>query len=68
MNSIQEGSKVLYLWQGEIGASIERNVTALKNINNVTVNVENVERISLGECKFKKFLCTLYPSRIYLIN
>lgn len=58
MNTIQEGSRILYLWQGEISPAIEQNVTALKNIKNVTVNVENVERITLGKRivpRFKKF-------------
>lgn len=49
MESINENSHVLYLWQENIKTSLEENVKKLKAIKNVTVNVENVERILLGK-------------------
>lgn len=54
MDTIKEGNHVLFLWS-DGAVSIEDNVNSLKNIKNVTVNVENIERIALGK------------SQIYLI-
>lgn len=48
MNFVKEGNQILYLWGGAISADIEKSVNELKAIKNVTVNVENVERLLLG--------------------
>lgn len=48
MEFIKEGNRILYLWENEINASLEKNVETLKNRPNVTVNVENVQRLALG--------------------
>lgn len=47
MDLIKEGNRILYLWESE-NASLEKHVEALKNRTNVTVNVENVHRLTLG--------------------
>lgn len=49
MNNIKEGSHVLYIWDGELNADIEANVNEIKNIKNIQLKVENLQRISLGE-------------------
>lgn len=49
MNNIKEGSHALYIWDGEMNADIESHVNEIKNIKNVQLNVENLQRISMGE-------------------
>jgi len=48
MNIIKEGSQVLYLWDGELNSIIETNVNEIKIIKNVTLKVENLQRISMA--------------------
>lgn len=50
MNNIKEGSQVLYIWDGELNSIIEANVNEIKNIKNIQLKVENLQRIGLGEC------------------
>lgn len=49
MNLIKENDKILFLWGGNMIGDIESQVNEIKNIKNVTVNVENVERLGLGK-------------------
>lgn len=49
MNNIKEGSHVLYIWDGELNATIEANVNEIKNIKNIQLKVENIQRITMGE-------------------
>lgn len=65
MEYIKEGDRVLYLWEGEIDSSLEKNVDALKNRTNVTVNVENVQRLSLGMCEHSLFCSILNVSHCF---
>lgn len=65
MDNIKEGDRVLYLWEGEIDSSLERNVESLKNRTNVTVNVENVQRLSLGMCAVCVCVCGLEHTNIF---
>lgn len=56
MNNIKEGSQVLYIWDGELNSIIEANVNEIKNIKNIQLKVENLQRIGLGEC-FSTLFC-----------
>lgn len=49
MNFVQENNHVLYIWNGTISGDIEQEVNQLKAIPNVQVNVENADRVLLGE-------------------
>lgn len=49
MNFVQENNHVLYIWNGAISGEIEQEVNRLKAIPNVQVNVENADRVLLGE-------------------
>lgn len=46
MNSIKTGNNVLYLWGGVISPSVEETVNSLRNINGVSVKVENIDKIT----------------------
>lgn len=48
MEFIKEGERVLYLWGGAMIKDIENQVSELKAVKNITINVENVERLGLG--------------------
>lgn len=48
MEFVKEGESVLYLWGRSISDDIQKQVTEIKTIKNVVVNVENVERLALG--------------------
>ncbi|KAG4066508.1 hypothetical protein HA402_007144 [Bradysia odoriphaga] len=47
MNNIKEGSRALYIWDGEMSSEIETQVNEIKNIKNVQLNVENLQRITM---------------------
>ena len=49
MQFIKEGSSVLYLWSKSLNEEIEKQVNKIKAIKNVTVKVENVERLLMGK-------------------
>lgn len=49
MEFVKEGNSVLYLWGKLISDDIKNQVNDIKVIKNVTVNVENVERLGLGK-------------------
>ena len=49
MELIQENNHVLFIWGGESNVDIENKVNEIKKIKGVAVNVENIERLSLGE-------------------
>lgn len=48
MEFVKENDLVLYLWGKSINEDIQKQVNELKLIKNVTVNVENAERLGLG--------------------
>jgi hypothetical protein len=48
MEYIKEGNSVLYLWSKGISEDIQKQVNEIKTINNVSIKVENVERLPLG--------------------
>ncbi|KAJ6648794.1 Anamorsin like [Pseudolycoriella hygida] len=48
MNNIKEGSSILYIWDGEMNAVIESNVNEIRNIKDVQLKVENLQRLSLA--------------------
>lgn len=50
MNVIKEGNHVLYIWDGELDSVIEAKVNEIKNVKNVQLKVENLQRITMGEC------------------
>jgi SAM-dependent methyltransferase len=48
MDLIKENSLVLFLWGGNSTVNIEEKVNELKKVAGVVVNVENIDRLSLG--------------------
>ncbi|XP_055641212.1 anamorsin homolog [Toxorhynchites rutilus septentrionalis] len=48
MNFIQENNHVLYIWNQTLNTEIEQEVNQLKTVPNVTVKVENAERVQLA--------------------
>lgn len=52
MNNYKEGSQVLYLWDGEFNSDIEANVKEIKNLKNIHLKVENLQRITMGMSVF----------------
>ncbi|XP_037047658.1 anamorsin homolog [Bradysia coprophila] len=48
MSNIKEGSRALYIWDGEMSSEIETQVNEIKNIKNVQLNVENLQRITMA--------------------
>ncbi|XP_065088928.1 anamorsin homolog [Ochlerotatus camptorhynchus] len=62
MNFVQENSNVLYIWSGTISADVEQEVNQLKTVPNVTVNVENADRVQLagyGQSQFDVILANV---------
>jgi len=55
MNIIKEGSHVLYLWDGELNSVIEANINEIRNIKNVTLKVENLQRIAMASYSSSSF-------------
>lgn len=65
MNNIKEGSHVLYIWDGELNAIIEANVNEIKNIKNIQLKVENLQRITMGECLSFVLLLLLFVINLF---
>ena len=77
MELVKEGDHILYVWGGEINSNIEEQVNKLKLKENVKVNVENAERLSLGMQKIyiknlcfckKHFFFSYYSSHLQKFN
>uniref|UniRef100_U5EZP7 Anamorsin homolog n=1 Tax=Corethrella appendiculata TaxID=1370023 RepID=U5EZP7_9DIPT len=55
MNFIKEKDQILFLWSGEVNENIEKTVNEIKTVQNVTVNVENIERLQLASYPTSQF-------------